>query len=88
MNFYNQIYKDKIYNITYEDLVNNFDTNVKKLISYLNLEWDKNCLRFYESNRYISTTSFSQVKKKIFFNSSDEWKKYKKFLNKYFKELK
>ena len=87
MNFYNQIYKDKIYNITYEDLVNNFDTNVKKLISYLNLEWDKNCLRFYESNRYISTTSFSQVKEKIFFNSSEEWKKYKKFLNKYFNEL-
>ena len=87
MKFYNKIYKGKIYNITYEDLVNNFDRNVEKLISYLNLEWDKNCLRFYESNRYVSTASFSQVKKKIFFNSSDEWKKYKKFLNKYFKEL-
>ena len=86
MSFYNKIYKYKIYNINYEDLVNNFETSVKKLIYYLNLKWDENCLKFYESNRYVSTYSFAQVKRKLF-NSSDEWKKYNKFLNKYFYEL-
>ena len=86
MSFYNKIYKYKIYNISYEDLVNNFETDVKKLISYLNLKWDENCLKFYESSRYVSTSSFAQVKRKLF-NSSDEWKKYNKFLNKYFNEL-
>ena len=66
MNFYNSLYKRKIFNITYENLIDNFEINVRKLISYLNLKWDRNCLNFYDNNRYVSTTSFAQVKKKFF----------------------
>ena len=65
MNFYNQIYKDKIYNITYEDLVNNFDTNVKKLISYLNLEWDKTVFVFMKVIGIFQQLPFL-IKERIF----------------------
>ena len=84
MDFYNKLYKDKIHNIKYESLINNFEKEVKKIISYLNLEWNENCLNFHESDRYISTTSFIQVKEKIFFNSSEEWKNYNDRLKHHF----
>ena len=84
MSFYNKLYKNKIHNIKYEDLINNFEKEVKKIISYLNLAWDENCINFHESDRYISTTSFVQGKKKIFFNSSEEWKNYNDKLQNHF----
>ena len=87
MSFYNDLFKHKILNITYENLVNDFENCVKKIISYLELKWDDNCLHFYEGDRFISTTSFAQVKRKLFYNSSTQWKKYESFLNKYFKIL-
>lgn len=87
MCFYNKRFKNKIYNIQYENLVNNFEFNVKNLILFLGLEWDDNCLNFYKGNRYVSTSSFAQVKKKLFFNSSNEWESYKNNLQKYFKNL-
>ena len=42
---------------------------------------------FMEGDRFISTTSFAQVKRKLFYNSSTLMEKYESFLNKYFKIL-
>ena len=46
----------------------------------LKLNWENHLLEFYKNKRPVETSSFQQVRKKIYKNSSDEWKKYKNYL--------
>ena len=46
----------------------------------MELNWENHLLEFYKNNKPVETSSFQQVRKKIYKNSSEEWKKYKEFL--------
>ena len=45
-------------------------------------------LKFYKNKRAIKTASDVQVRNKIYKNSINSWKKYEKYLDKYFFKLK
>ncbi len=76
-----------IYNIKYENIIHNPDREIKRLLKACDLGWDANCLKFYENKRAVKTASDTQVRKKIYKTSLYSWKKYKKFINKFFKKL-
>ena len=38
----------------------------KELLNFCNLDWDENCLHFYNNNRSVKTASKDQVRQKIF----------------------
>ena len=76
-----------IFNIKYEDLINNTEENVQKLLKFCNLDWNDKCLHFYNTRRLIRTASDTQVRNKIYTSSINSWKKYEKFLNKYYDKL-
>ena len=59
----------------------NQEIESKKLIDYIGLEWDDNCLKPENNKRSVNTASNIQIRKKIYKGSSDKWKKYKPFLN-------
>ena len=87
MKFWNNILPNFILNLKYEDLVNNTEDQVKKLLSFCELNWEDKCLKFYETKRSIRTASDTQVRNKIYKTSIDLWKNYEKFLNKYYIKL-
>ena len=76
-----------IYNIKYENIIHNPDREIKRLLKACDLGWDVNCLKFYENKRAVKTASDTQVRKKIYKTSLHSWKKYKKFINKFFQKL-
>ena len=59
----------------------------KNLISYLDLKWEEECLKFYNNPRIVKTASSLQVRQKIYRGSSRKWLNYSQFLNKLEKEL-
>ena len=69
-----------IFNVDYENLVENFEEEVKKLFSKLNLNWEKQLYDFHKNERPVETASFMQVRSKIYKKSSEQWKSYKKYL--------
>ena len=73
---WSKIYKNKFYEINYEKLVVNKEQEVKKVIKYLDLEWDANCLNFHKNKRSVSTASLAQVRKPIYKSSVEKWKNY------------
>ena len=81
MIFWKNSFKDQIYEIDYEKLTIDQERQTKKLISYLNLKWEEECLRPQDNSRSVSTASNIQIRKKVFQNSSQKWKNYKPFLN-------
>lgn len=80
MEFWNKLFPNKIFEISYEDLTINQEKETRKLLKYCDLNWDSNCLNFYENNRMVKTVSSLQVREKIYQGSSEIWKKYEENL--------
>ena len=78
MDHWKNIYQDEIYEIQYEELVNNQEKKSKELIDFIGLKWDPNCLDFYKNKREVKTSSNFQVRKPMYSNSIERWKKYEK----------
>ena len=82
MNFWNdQIKNINIYELDYDQLTNNQENEIKKLISYLNLEWEEECLNPHFNTRNVETASKQQVRREIYKDSSKDWLNYKPYLN-------
>ncbi|MFL2887090.1 MAG: sulfotransferase [Candidatus Pelagibacter sp.] len=80
MKFWKKKYPKNIININYEEFVGNSENNIRKLFQNLELNWENDLLNFYKNKRPVETSSFQQVRRKIYKNSSEEWKKYKNYL--------
>ena len=80
MKFWNERYSERIININYERLVENFEEEIKKLFLKLNLNWEKQLYDFHKNERPVETASFLQVRSKVYQKSSEQWKSYEKFL--------
>ena len=87
MNFWNDLLPDFIFNIKYEDLINNTKSETEKLLIFCNLNWEEKCLKFYDNKRPVKTSSDTQIRSKIYSSSINLWKKYEKFLRKYYDNL-
>ena len=82
--FYDKELELNYFLIKYENIVNNFEKYIKELISYLNLEYEKNLENFYitaQKRNKISTPSYDQVIQPLYTKSIGRWKNYSKYLN-------
>jgi len=88
MRFWKKKCEDFIYDINYEDIVNNSEHEIRKLLNYCELEWDENCLNHHKSKKtMIKTVSRYQARKPIYKTSIDSNKNYQQSLEKYFDQL-
>ena len=81
MNFWTKTLSYRIYELDYELLTVNQENETRGLIEYLGLNWDEKCLSPQNNTRRVTTASNLQIRKKMYRGSSEEWKKYKSFLN-------
>lgn len=65
-----------ILEVHYEELVQSQETQSRRLLEFLGLEWDPACLNFYQSDRIIKTTSYAQVRKPIYTSSIGRHRHY------------
>ncbi|MEE9493350.1 MAG: sulfotransferase [Gammaproteobacteria bacterium] len=78
MNYWKRVLDISIYDVSYEQLVDNPDEEIARLLDFCGLYAAPGCFRFYESKRTISTASYDQVRKPIYKNSAGRWKNYAK----------
>ena len=76
MAFWHELFPSQIYDINYENLTTNQEVETRKLLDYCDLDWDENCLNFYNNKQAAKTASSLQVKEKMYQGSSEIWKKY------------
>ena len=82
IDFWNNKYKNRIFNINYEDLVKKPKDEVEKLLEYCGLEWDSKCLNFYKQKNIVSTASVAQVRSPIYKSSVKSWQNHSENLKK------
>lgn len=68
------------YTISYESLVANQEQESKKLIEFCGLDWQAQCLQFYNNKEGVATASASQVRSPIYKSSVQRWKSYREQL--------
>jgi hypothetical protein len=69
-----------ILDVPYEALVADQEGWTRKILEFLDLEWDERVLDFHTTRRTVVTASFWQVRQKIYKNSVRRWRHYEKFI--------
>lgn len=55
--------------VQYEDIVDDFERQARRIIAHCGLEWDDACLAFYKVDRPVRTASHAQVRRPIYRSS-------------------
>ncbi len=71
----------RIHRVIYERMVDDPETEVRRLLEFCGLPFDERCLRFYENERAVRTASSEQVRQPIFRSGVDHWKNYEPWLD-------
>ena len=66
----------RILTVQYEEVVADFENQVRRLLDFCGLPWEEACLRFYESERPVRTPSSEQVRQPIYDRSVGHWLNY------------
>ena len=74
-----------IYDVQYEEIIEDPKNEIKKLLNFCNLEWNDSCLNFYKNKRPIYTASNKQANQPLYKTSIDKWKIYEKLIPELFK---
>ena len=77
----------RMLHVRYEDMVADLESETKRILNYIDLPWDDQCLRFYETQREVKTASVTQVRKPIYTTSVNRWRKYEPYLKPLLDEL-
>ena len=86
MDFWRTKFSKNIYNINYEDLINNQETEIKNLLNFCNLQFEESCLHHDKNKNPIKTVSINQSRKPIYKDSIESNLKFKDF-NNLFKDI-
>jgi tetratricopeptide (TPR) repeat protein len=70
-----------LHEISYETLVKDTESEIRKLLDFCDLAWDNRCLTFYRTKRDVHTLSKSQVRQTIYRDSVQLWQNYQEFLS-------
>jgi len=62
--------------IRYEDIVDDQESNVRKMLSFVGVSFDRRCLQFHENRRYARTASYAQVTEKLYDRSRYRYRAY------------
>lgn len=62
--------------VHYEDVVEDMESEIRRILSFCGLEWEDNCRNYHNLNRAVKTASINQVRKPIYKTSIKKWKRY------------
>lgn len=76
MAYWHEQFPGRILDIYYEDTVGNLETQARRLVEHIGLEWDDACLEPHKQKRAVLTASKSQVTRPVYQSSVEKWKRY------------
>ena len=67
-----------ILDVPYEGLVEDTETWSRRMVAFIGLPWDRDCLEFHKSDRTVNTFSKWQARQKISRSSIERWRHYER----------
>lgn len=69
-----------VHRVFYENMVEDTEAEVRRLLDYLGLPFEQGCLEFYNNDRAVRTASSEQVRQPIYTGGIEHWKHYEPWL--------
>ena len=80
MNHWDKALPNAVLRVQYEDVIDDIETQVKRLLDYCQLPFESSCIDFYKTKRAVRTASSEQVRQPINKKGVDQWRNFEQFL--------
>jgi tetratricopeptide (TPR) repeat protein len=76
MDHWDRVLPGRVLRMQYEEVVADTENQVRRLLDYCGLDFEPECLRFYETERAVRTPSSEQVRQPIYGGATEHWRHY------------
>jgi hypothetical protein len=80
MEHWDRVLPGRVLRVHHEDVVDDLEGNVRRILDFCGLPFDPACLAFHETRRSVRTASSEQVRQPIFRDGIDQWTHYAPYL--------
>ena len=80
MRHWDEALPGQVLRVHHEDVVQDLEGSVRRLLNFCGLEFEPGCLEFHETQRGVRTASSEQVRRPIFRDGLDQWTNYEPWL--------
>jgi len=80
MDHWDRVLPNKILRVNNEDVIEDLEGQVNRMLNFLELPFEEECISFYENDRSVRTASSEQVRQPINKKGMGRWKPYAKNL--------
>ena len=70
----------RVLRVEYEALVADLERHVRRMLDFLGLEFEPQCLEFHKTERSVRTASSEQVRQPIYREGIDQWRNFEPWL--------
>lgn len=81
MDYWDEVLPGRVLTMQYEEVVVDFENQVRRLLDYCGLPFEEGCLNFYATDRPVRTASSEQVRQPIYTQSLGRWRNYEQHLD-------
>jgi tetratricopeptide (TPR) repeat protein len=71
----------RVHRVIYEQMVEDTETQIRRLLDYCGLPFEDACLRFFDNRRPVRTASSEQVRQPIYRDGIEQWRHYEPWLH-------
>ncbi|HKC16495.1 MAG TPA: sulfotransferase [Steroidobacteraceae bacterium] len=80
MKHWDEVLPGWILRVHHEDVVDDLESNVRRLLDFCGLEFEPQCIEFHKTARSVRTASSEQVRQPIYREGLDQWKNFEPWL--------
>ena len=80
MRHWNVALPGRVLKVQHEDVVDDLESNVRRILDYCGLPFEPACLEFHKTERSVRTASSEQVRRPISREGVDQWRNYQLWL--------
>lgn len=80
MDHWDGVVPDAVLRVRYEDMTDDVETQVRRILDYCKLTFEQGCLEFYKTDRAVRTASSEQVRQPIYQTGVDHWQNFEEYL--------
>ena len=80
MAHWDRVLPGKVLRVQHEELVGDFEPQVRRILDFCGLEFEPGCLEFHKTARRVHTASSEQVRRPINTEGLEQWRRFERWL--------
>jgi hypothetical protein len=80
MAHFDEVLPGRVHRVIYERMVEDTEAELRRLLDYCGLPFERGCLSFFENERPVRTASSEQVRRPIYRDGIEQWRHYDEWL--------